>query len=85
MITLNLHGFHDFPIRPSYAPDIKSVTRASERMHIDYSNDCRKLKDVLRFAIYVPGIADFCTVCAGADLLEKNGVIKVLLRKNRCV
>ena len=52
---------------------------------MDYSGDCRHLKDMLRFTIYVPGIADFCTVCAGAEVLEAQGVIKVMLTKNRCV
>lgn len=39
---------------------------------------------MLRFTIYVPHIRDFCTVCAGADLLEAQGVIKIMLKKNRC-
>ena len=40
---------------------------------------------MLRFTIYVPNIADFVVLCAGTELLEKQGVIKVLLKKNRCV
>ena len=52
-------------------------------MRMDYDGDCRHLKDMLRFTIYVLDMAEFCTVCKGAEVLEKASVIKVLLKKNR--
>ena len=47
--------------------------------------DCRHVKDVLRFTIYVKDMAEFCVVYEGAEVLEVQGVIKILLKKNRWV
>ena len=43
------------------------------------------MKDVLRFTIYVKDMAEFCVVYEGAEALEVQGVIKILLKKNRWV
>ena len=47
--------------------------------------DCRHVKDVLRFTIYAKDMAEFCVVYEGAEVLEVQGVIKILLKKNRWV
>ena len=48
-----------------------------------FQGDCRHVKDVLRFTIYVRDMAEFCMVYEGAEALEARGVIKILLIKNR--
>ena len=75
----------DEPARKFLGPGVKGVVRAMEKINNDYKGDFTKLKDALRFTVYVPSMADFRVVCRGTEELEAEGVIKVLLKKNRFI
>ena len=67
----------------AHGPNVKSAERANEKVRLEYDNDPRKLKDVLRCSVICATMAALTSSWEELELLQEQKVLEIVQVKNR--